>query len=430
MATQFSIKDQKRWKARFFTIWCGQAFSILGSQLVQFALIWYLTTLTGSATVLATASLVGMFPNIFLGPFVGTLVDRWNRRVVMLAADTIVAVATVFLAILFSLSLIQVWHIYIVMFIRALAGAFHSNAMNASTSLMVPVEHMTRIQGINQMLDGGLNIAAAPLGALLLGILPMQGILLIDVATALIAILPLLFIAIPQPERVESSHAAPSSVWQDFRAGLRYILNWPGLLLVVVMTMGINFTIIPAFSLLPLLVKDFFGGSALQLSWMQASMGIGMFAGGALLGVWGGFRRKILTSLFGLLGMGAGSMLLALVPASALPLTLFGVFFVGLMLPLMNGPFVAIIQTRGEPQMQARVLSLVQSVGTGVVPLGLLVAGPVADRIGIQPWFLLGGILCVTIGLAGFFVPAVVNIESTPLKSGAHVSVPITSENS
>jgi len=415
MATQFSITEQKPWKTRFFIIWIGQSFSILGSQLVQFALIWHLTTLTGSATVLATASLVGMFPNIFFGPFVGTLVDRWNRRPVMLAADTIVAIATFFLAIIFSLSLIQIWHIYVVMFIRALAGAFHSNAMNASTSLMVPVEHMTRIQGINQMLDGGLNIVAAPLGALLLGILPIQGILLIDVATALIAILPLLFITVPQPERIDSPHSSQSSVWQDFRAGFLYILNWPGLLLVVAMTMGINFTIIPAFSLLPLLVKNFFAGGALQLSWIQSSMGIGIFAGGALLGIWGGFRRKIFTSLFGLMGMGGGLLLIAFVHADNFLLALCGVFFIGLMLPIMNGPFVAIIQTRGEPQMQARVFSLLQSVGTGVVPLGLLVAGPMADRIGIQSWFLLGGILCVITGLAGFFVPAVVNIESTPL---------------
>jgi len=167
VATQFSTNDNKPWKPAFFTIWGGQALSILGSQLVQFALIWYLTILTGSATALATAALVGMLPNIILGPFIGALVDRWNRRRVMLASDSLVALATVALAILFALDLVQVWHIYVVMFIRALAGTFHSNAMSASTTLMVPVEHLTRVQGLNQLLNGGLNVAAAPLGALL-----------------------------------------------------------------------------------------------------------------------------------------------------------------------------------------------------------------------------------------------------------------------
>ncbi len=148
MATQFSINDNRPWKSTFFTIWSGQALSILGSQLVQFALIWYLTVQTGSATVLATATLVGMLPNVILGPFVGTLVDRWNRRSIMLIADSIVALATIVLVFLFVLDVVQVWHIYVVMFVRSLAGAFHSNAMSASTSLMVPVEHLTRIQGI------------------------------------------------------------------------------------------------------------------------------------------------------------------------------------------------------------------------------------------------------------------------------------------
>lgn len=411
MATQFSVKDGRPWKARFFTIWGGQALSILGSQLVQFALIWHLTVRTGSATVLATAALVGMLPNVILGPFVGTLVDRSNRRWIMLIADSIVALATIALAVSFALTAVEVWHIYAVMFIRALAGTFHSNAMSASTSLIAPVEHLTRIQGLNQMLNGGLNIVAAPLGALLLGLLPMQGILAIDVITALIAILPLLFIQIPQPERGKSTGAAQATVWQDFRAGLRYVVGWPGLLIVGLMTVGLNFTIIPAFSLLPLLVKDFFFGGALQLSWVEAAMGSGMFLGGALLSVWGGFGRKILTSMLGLMGMGTGALIIALAPSSALFLAVGGALLVGAMSPITMGPFFAIIQSTVEPNMQARIFSLLSSIGTGIVPLGLLIAGPIADRVGIQAWFLLGGILCIVMALAGLLIPAVINIE-------------------
>ena len=285
MATQFSEKDGKLWKPRFFTIWGGQALSLLGSQLVQFALIWHLTVKTGSATVLATASLVGMLPGVILGPFVGTLVDRWNCRIIMLLADSLIALATIALALLFALDAVQIWHIYAVMFIRSLAGSFHGNAMSASTSLMVPVEKLTRIQGINQMLTGGLNVVAAPLGALLLEVLPIQGILAIDVVTALFAILPLIFIQVPQPERIANKklHSeSQTTVWQDFSAGLRYLLGWPGLLIIGLMTVGINFTIIPAFSLLPLMVKDCFGGNAIQLGWVESGMGIGVFAGGVL----------------------------------------------------------------------------------------------------------------------------------------------------
>jgi DHA3 family macrolide efflux protein-like MFS transporter len=410
MATQFSVKDNKPWKVRFFTIWGGQALSILGSQLVQFALIWYLTVTTGSATVLAAASLAGMLPGVILGPFAGTLVDRRNRRWIMLLADGAVALVTVILSVLFAVDAVAVWHVYAVIFIRALAGAFHGNAMSASTSLLVPVEHLTRIQGLNQMLNGGLNVVSAPLGALLLSVLPLQGVLAIDVGTALLAILPLCFIQIPQPERVKGG-AGQASFWQDFKAGVRYVLGWPGLLIIGLMTVGINFTIIPAFSLLPLMVKEYFGGSALHLSWVQSAMGFGMIAGGALLGVWGGFRRKILTSMVGLVGMGAGTLILALAPASALFLAVGGALLVGLMTPVTMGPFFAVIQSTVEPDMQARILSLMSSVGAGMTPLGLMIAGPVADRVGIQAWFLLGGSLCVLMGVAGLFIPAVMKME-------------------
>ena len=410
MARQFSVQDNKPWKKTFFTIWSGQALSILGSQLVQFALIWYLTVQTGSATVLATASLVGMLPNVILGPFIGTLVDRWNRRQIMLTADSIVALATIVLAALFALDVVKVWHIFAVLFIRSLASTFHTNAMNASTSLMVPVEQLTRIQGLNQLLNGGLNIVAAPLGALLLGILPMQGILAIDVITALFAILPLAFIQVPQPERA-AVNAEKTTVWADFQAGLRYMIGWPGLLIVGLMTVGLNFTIIPAFSLLPLMVKDYFGGSAIHLGWVESAMGAGMILGGVLLSIWGGFSRKILTSLIGLIGMGAGTLILALAPASSISFAVGAALLVGFMTPMTMGPFFAIIQSMVEPDMQARVFSLLSSVGTGIAPLGLMIAGPVADRVGIQAWFLLGGILCILMAVTGLFIPAVMNIE-------------------
>ncbi|MEJ2599524.1 MAG: MFS transporter, partial [Anaerolineales bacterium] len=354
--------------------------------------------------------LVGMLPNVVLGPFIGTLVDRWNRRRTMVLADSIEALATIALAVLFALDVVEVWHIFAVLFIRSLAGAFHANAMNASTSLMVPVEQLTRIQGLNQLLNGGLNVVAAPLGALLLGMLPIQSILSIDVITALFAILPLAIIHVPQPER-NAVDAEKTTVWTDFKAGLRYMIGWPALLIIGLMTVGINFTIIPAFSLLPLMVKDYFGGSAIHLSWVESAMGGGMIVGGALLGLWGGFSRKILTSMVGLMGMGAGTLILALAPASAISLAVGGALLVGLMTPITMGPFFALIQSTVEPDMQARIFSLLSSVGTGIAPLGLMIAGPVADRVGIQAWFLLGGTLCIFMAVTGLIIPAVMNME-------------------
>lgn len=425
MATQFSVRDGRRWKPAFFTIWGGQAFSLLGSQLVQFALIWYLTVETGSATVLATASLVGLVPHVVLGPIVGTLVDRWDRRRTMIVADGVVAVATIALALLFAFDQAAIWHIYVVMFVRSLAGGFHGNAMGASTALMVPVEHLTRVQGINQMLNGGLNVVAAPLGALLLEILPLQGILAIDVITAIVAITPLFFIPVPQPERIERQASGESqrvSVWQDFKEGLHYMGNWPGLMMIGLMAVIINFLLTPAFSLLPLLVKDYFGGGALELGWVDSAFGIGVILGGLILGVWGGFKkRKIATTFLGLFGMGTGILIMAQAPASSIWWAVVAALIVGIMQPITNGPIGAVMQSTVAPDMQARMFSLLGSLAGGMSPIGLMLAGPISDRVGIQAWFLLGGILCILMGIVGMMIPAVRNIET----DRKHVAVPV-----
>jgi MFS transporter, DHA3 family, macrolide efflux protein len=210
MDTPANNNLESNWKTRFFTIWVGQAISLLGSQIVQFALIWWLTRTTGSATVLAMASLAGLLPQIILGPLAGALVDRWNRKITMMVADGLVALATLALVVLFFTGLVEIWHVFGLMFIRSIGGSFQWPAMQASTSLMVPKKHLARIQGMNQTLNGSMSIAAAPLGALFIELLPMQGVLAIDIGTATIAILSLFFFTIPQPVR-ETSGGQPAA---------------------------------------------------------------------------------------------------------------------------------------------------------------------------------------------------------------------------
>lgn len=228
---------------QFFVIWTGQAFSLFGSELVQFALVWWLTERTGSATVLAFATMMALLPQVFLSPFAGALVDRWPRRRVMIVADGVIALATVVLAILFRLGLVRIWHVYAVMFVRSAGGAFHWPAMQASTPLMVPEKHLSRVAGLNQALYGAAGIATPPLGALFLRLLPIHAILSIDVGTALLAIVPLLFIAVPQPAVADSAPQAsgPLVVLFDLREGLRFVWGWRGLVLILGMAALLNF---------------------------------------------------------------------------------------------------------------------------------------------------------------------------------------------
>lgn len=411
--TELVKPNPKNWKPRFFTIWTGQAFSIFGSMLVQFALIWWLTKTTGSATILAMASLAGLLPHVFLGPLVGAMVDRWNRRITMIIADSLVAAATLVLAVLFWLNVIQVWHVFVLMFLRSIAGTFHWSAMQASTTLMVPKEFFSKLQGLNSMLNGGLNIISAPLGALLLELLPMQGILAIDVCTALLAVIPLLFIMIPQPEKkaVSPSGNGKTTVWDDFRQGLAYVKSWPALMILLGMATLINFLLNPGFSLLPILVTKHFGGQALQLGYMESGWGIGVILGGLLLSIWGGFKRRMVTSISGLFGIGIGSLFLGLLPPSALPFGIAAMFWLGFANPICNGPLMAVVQAAVAPEMQGRVFTLISSLAAGMSPLGLIVAGPVADTLGVQTWFIVGGVGTILIALIGASVPSVMNLD-------------------
>jgi DHA3 family macrolide efflux protein-like MFS transporter len=402
------------WAAPFFTIWGGQAASLLGSALVQFGLVWWLTQTTGSATVLATATLVAMLPAVFIGPLAGVLVDRWNRRIVMIVADGLIALATLGLAYLFAVGAAQVWHIYLIMFFRALGGGFHWPAMEASTSLMVPEEHLSRVAGLNQTLNGILNIVAPPVGALLLSVLPMQGILAIDVGTAVLAITPLFFIPIPQPER--RGEAGAFSLVKDLREGLQYVWGWPGLMGLLIMATVLNFLLTPAFSLMPILVTEHFGGEAIHLGWLDSAFGVGVVAGGLILSAWGGFRRRMVTSLTGIIGIGIGTLLIGLTPATAFWFALIGSIFVGLMQPIANGPLMAIIQARVEPEMQGRVFTLLRSVATAMSPLGMAIAGPVADWLGVRTWYWVGGAACVLMGVGAFFTPAILYLEDNHRK--------------
>jgi len=410
MALQ-TAKPSAKWKKAFFTIWTGQSFSILGSMLVQFSLIWWLTQQTGSATVLATASLVGLLPGVFLGPFAGALVDRWNRRLVMIVADGVVALATLVLIGLFWAGIVQIWHIYIALLVRSLGGTFHWPAMQASTSLMVPDEHLSRIAGINQALGGAINIIGPPLGALLLGVIPLHAVLSIDVVTAAIAILPLLFVAIPQPVQRVTTPVTPLNLLRDVREGFRYMVSWPGLMAIGIMATLINFLLSPTSALIPLLVTKHFHGGVWHLGWVESASGVGVVVGGLLLGVWGGFRRKIYTSLLGVTGIGIGVLFIGLAPAPAFWMAITGTFIAGFMNPIANGPLFALMQSRVAPEMQGRVFTLLGSVASAMTPLSMICAGPIADALGIQVWYYVGGLITLMMGIGAFFVPTILNAD-------------------
>jgi DHA3 family macrolide efflux protein-like MFS transporter len=413
----------------FFTIWTGQAFSLLGSALVQFALVWWLTKATGSATVLAAATMMATLPQVLISPMAGALVDRWNRRVVMVVADSVIALAVAVLVVLYAFDSVQIWHIYVVMFVRATGGAFHWPAMQASTSLMVPEKHLSRVAGLNQVLQGLAAIAAPPLGALLLDTLPMQAVLAIDIVTAGLAIVPLFFVHVPQPARtVAAEGVSRGSVIADLREGLRFLRGWPGMLMVIGIAMAVNLLLHPAMSLQPLLVTEHFGAGALELAWLQSAFGIGFVAGGITLSAWGGFKRRAVTGALALALSGLGFALVGLTPAGAFWLAVGAMFLAGFMTVIVNGSIFAMLQAVVPPEVQGRVFTVVLSGSGMMAPLGLAIAGPVADALGVRAWFVAGGAVMVMMGVGALCVPAIMRIEDKTLLKGEAVETPATAD--
>lgn len=404
--------NPSRWKPFFFPIWGGQALSLFGSRLVQFALVWWLARETDSAIILATAAMMAYIPMVFLSPFAGALVDRWNRRSVMILADSGIALATVALALLFATGHAHIPFVYGLMFIRAVGAAFHWPAMQAATTLMVPEQHLSRVAGLNQSLHGMAMLLSPLLGALLIEILPMQGVLAIDVATALIAVLPLLFIRIPELGKDSEKQAQRSSVMKDMIQGLSFAIRWRGMLLLILGLALMNFVVNPAFSLMPLYVTRVLNGNVIHFGTMQALFGVGFILGGLLLSVWGGFKKRILTALLAVAVMGVAITTMGLTPQGWIILAGGALFVTGLMEPIANGSFVATMQASVPKNMQGRVFALLGSATQAVVPFGLALAGPLCDRFGMRIWFLIGGIAYLIVAFGSLLSKSIMNLEA------------------
>lgn len=392
----------------FLILFTGQAFSLFGSRLVQFALVWHLTELTKSPSVLATASIAALLPQVFIGPFAGALVDRWDRRVVMMVADSLIALSILLLALMFSIGRVEVWHIYAVMMFRAAGGSFQWPAMQASTSMMVPREHLSRVAGLNQSLSGLVAVSAPPLGALLLAVMTIEYVLVIDVLTAILAVGPLVFIKVPQPEQDAGS---ARGVLGDMKDGFQWIFKQKGLLVIMLMSLCINMVTTPTFTMLPLLITEFFKGGAIELAWVQSANGVGMILGGLALGIWGGFKSKINTAFSALFVASLGLLLFSTTPADMLWIGVAAMFVFGFMNSIANSSFFSVLQALIPHDMQGRVFTLIMSTSVAVSPLGLAIAGPVIEVTGLRFWFVLSGVVFMLGSMVGFTVPIVRTLE-------------------
>jgi MFS transporter, DHA3 family, macrolide efflux protein len=399
------------WRLRFWTIWIAQAFSLVGSALTQFVLIWWLTQTTGSTSALAIAGIVALLPQALLGPLGGAVADRFNRRAILMVADTISAVCMLVLVWLFQSGQIQLWHVYAMMGIRSSMQAFQQPAAAASVAMLVPSDWLGRAAGLNQTLGGIMTIAAPALGALALAVFSFQGALLIDVITALLAVTLLFVYRIPQPQRDLTQH---SSLWGDFVDGVRLVAHHRGLLLLYGVITLMVVLIMPIMNLIPLFVTTHFGGDVNQVALMQAIGGVGLIVGGVLTFVLN-FRRKIITLLV------SYALACALIAGTALtPSSLFWLAVVAWALGASvfaagNATLMALLQSQVPNIFQGRVISLLSTIMGLASPIGLGIVALLGTLIDVREVFIIGGSLAAVICMLGFAAPSLVRIEESAI---------------
>lgn len=311
------INKTSKWKQDFFTIWAGQAISLITSAILQMAIIFYLTEKTGSAMVLSIASLVGFLPYAVFGPVIGVLVDRYDRKRIMIGADLIIAAAGAVLAIIALDIELQVWMVMIVLFIRSIGTAFHSPALSAVTPLLVPEEQLTKCAGYSQSLQSISYILSPAAAAFLYSVWELNVIIAIDVLGAVIACIMVAFVRIPKLSIEKQS--LKRNFMKELKEGLVVLKENKGLFVLLLIGTLYMFVYMPINAFYPLISMEYFAGTPVHVSITEIAYASGMLAGGLLLGLLGSFKKRILLITASIFIMGASLAVSGLLPQVDLP---------------------------------------------------------------------------------------------------------------
>ncbi len=386
----------KRWKKNTVLFLTSQLISLFGSSLVQHAITWYITLKTQSGMMMMLAIICGFLPTFFLAPFAGVWADRYHRKTLIILSDSLIALATLMVAILFLTGHDALWLLLVASAVRAFGSAVQIPAVGAFLPQLVPEDQLTRINAVNSSIQSLVMLASPMLSGALLTLATIEIIFFIDVVTAAVAVLILgLFLHVPAHAK---ALAKPSiGYFEDLREGLEYIKNHDYVRTFFLFSACFFVLVAPAAFLTPLQVTRSFGGDIWRLSAIEITFSIGMMAGGLIMASWGGFNNKVHTMALSTLVIGASTCALGLIPVFWIYLALMAL--IGLVMPIFNTPATVLLQQKVEEAFLGRVFGVMGMIASSMMPLGMLVFGPMADFIEIE-WLLIGtGLLMLVQGL-------------------------------
>ena len=399
------------WRRIIVAVWSGQAVSLLTSGAAGYALIWYLVESTESPFILSLGTIMFFIPMAVLSPLAGTIADRYNRKYIMIIADMFIALFAVIAALVIFLGFASVPLVLALLLLRSVGTAFHAPAMQAVMPLLVPDRHLVRITSLDQGLQGAANIVAPAIGIFFYAAFGMYVALLLDTIGALVACGLLAIVKIP---KLHMKKEQRTGMINEFKDGLQAVREVRGMgLLFVLIGVGVM-AFMPMASLFTLMTYRHFGGDGYQAALVEAVWGAGFLLGSLIIGVWGGGKRLIVVVMLSVLLQGAFTVVMGLLPGDAfaifvmicIPQAISGAFF--------NGPINAIVQRRIAPEKLGRTMALMGTVMYVAGPLGLFLAGPVAELTGVPFWFVASGLALVVVALGGMLFPSVRQIDRLP----------------
>ncbi|MCS6844702.1 MAG: MFS transporter [Caldilineales bacterium] len=419
----------------FLLVWVGQVISVLASSMSHFGLTIWMFQQTGSATALGLLQVAFIVPFLILSPVAGVLVDRHNRKLMMMVSDLAAAVATGGILLLLALDRLAFWHLYVAAALNGLGNTFQWPAYSAAISTMVPKEQYSRANGLMSLLEAGPGVLAPLMAGALLPIIGLVGILSLDMVTFFVAIAALAIVVVPRPKASAAGAEARGSVWQEAVYGFRYIFRRPGLLgLQLVFFFGNLFGGM-AYTLLAPMVLARTGNNSVALGVVQSAGAVGAVVGGVVMSVWSGFRRRVHGVLLGWALSAVGVALLGV--ARTVGQWIPAAFFAAVVSPLVNTSNQALWQAKVPPDVQGRVFSARRLIAWFTTPISPVIAGTLADFVfepamqgdtalaaafgglvgtgpgaGMGLLVVLCGLLGLAVPLVGYLTPAVRCVET------------------
>lgn len=391
---------QDSWKRKFILFLSTQTISLFGTSLVQYAIMWHITLVTKSGIMMTIYIICGFLPTFFLSPFAGVWADRFHRKKIIILSDSFIAIVTLILALLYLSGIDAIWILFVVVVMRAIGTGIQTPAVSAVLPQIVPEEHLTKANGANTSIQSLVMLISPMVSAALLTLSTIEIIFFIDVFTAAIAVLTLLFF-LRIPVHAKALEQRTVGYFSDLKQGFSYIRTHAYLKNFFLFMALFVFMSAPVAFLTPLQVTRSFGDDVWRLTAIEIVFSVGMMAGGGLIAAWGGFKNRIHTMTFACIGMGIGTLLLGVVPLFWIYLAFMG--FIGIMMPVFNTPATVLLQEKVEPDFLGRVFGVMGMIMSSTMPLGMLVFGPIADVVEIEWLLLITGLFIILLSflLAG-----------------------------